>query len=466
MESVLMTTAVSAARSPLVVGTDVCRLTIAGPAGRADLAVPVTTTVSTLLPMLLRHVPADPGQSAGTWVLQRLGEEPLPLEATPKSAGLRHGDVLYLRPADDPLPGLEFDDVSDGVAFAIGARRDRWRPEWTRRLFLALACLVLAAFAAAVAGIGRGPTAPLCYGIAALALGIACAADSRQPADRATLLITGTGACVFGALAGLTAAHGTAAVLFGAAGAGVVAALLLPTRRLPLEIPATVLAAVVLTEFVGALVLRLGWDAVRAGSTVAVICFLVGHSAPRTALRLARLRVPDLPHNAAELQEALDPEPEEVVVRRVAVADALLTAATASSALVTSAVFVLITAHHRNWAGTLLVLLFAMAVLLRSKNLNTVWQRLPLVFCGALGLVALLLSWAQHAQTGGRITILLTVLVGVGLLLVGAWRLPTARLLPVWGVTAEILEMVMALSLLPLLLQMLHTYYYFRVLVS
>ena len=138
-----MTTAVPAPRTSGAVSTEVCRLTIAGPAGRADLAVPVTTRVSTLLPVLMRHIPTDPARPAGTWVLQRLGEAPLGPDATPQSAGLYHGDVLYLRPANDPMPELEFDDVSDGVAHAVGSQLDRWRPELTRRLFLALACFVM-----------------------------------------------------------------------------------------------------------------------------------------------------------------------------------------------------------------------------------------------------------------------------------------------------------------------------------
>lgn len=48
------------------------------------------------------------------------------------------------------------------------------------------------------------------------------------------------------------------------------------------------------------------------------------------------------------------------------------------------------------------------------------------------------------------------------LLLTGAWRLPGARLRPIWGRLGEILEGLTALALVPLLLQVLDAYAYFR----
>lgn len=64
-------------------GHDVRRLTVAGPTGRADLAVPATVTLAGLLPVLLRHV-AGPEAHGGGWVLQRLGEAPSTRTAPPR----------------------------------------------------------------------------------------------------------------------------------------------------------------------------------------------------------------------------------------------------------------------------------------------------------------------------------------------------------------------------------------------
>ncbi|MDH6630472.1 type VII secretion integral membrane protein EccD [Streptomyces sp. LBL] len=468
-----MTTAVPASRTPRAVSTEVCRLTIAGPAGRADLAVPVTTPVSALMPVLLRHVPTDPDRAVGSWGLQRLGETPLDLDATPQSAGLHHGDILYLRPADDPISELEFDDVADGVSTAVGSHSDRWRPELTRKLFLALAGFVLAGLASGVAVIASGPFVCILYAISAVVLGVACALDSRVPADRGSLLVTGVGACAFAALAGMTAVHGAAGlqspaqidVMLCGGSAVAMSLVLLATRQLPLAVFGTTLLTGALVEITGLLAGAFDWNTLRGTTTTAVVFFLFGHMAPRISLRLARLRIPQLPRNADELQEDIDPQPESLVSRRAATADAILTVLSVVTGLFCSAAFILL-ARVDGWISWTLSLVLAGAVLLRSKNLNATWQRIPMTFCGTLGLLAVVLSWASASSGGTRFTLLSGLLIGAVLLLVGAWRLPRTRLLPVWGHTADILELLTALALLPLLLQLLHVYSYFRALVS
>jgi type VII secretion integral membrane protein EccD len=425
------------------------------------------------MPVLLRNVPTDPDHAVGSWGLQRLGETPLDLDATPQSAGLHHGDVLYLRPADDPLSQLEFDDIADGVSHAIGSHSDRWRPELTRRLFLVLACFVLAGFATGVAVTASAPYGAILYAIGAAVLGNACAMDSRMPADRGSLLVTGAGACAFAALAGLTAVHGTAAllspvqidvVLCGAA-TFLMSVLLLISQRLPLAVAGTALLTGALTAITGLLIDAFGWDALRGTTTTAVVFFLIGHMAPRISLRLARLRIPQLPRNADELQEDIDPQPASLVSRRAATADAVLTVISVVTGLFCSASFILL-ARADGWIAWVLSLVLAGALLLHSKNLNATWQRVPTTLGGTLGLLAVALSFAGPASSGTRFTLLFGLLVGAVLLLVGAWRLPRTRLLPVWGHTADILELLTALALLPLLLQLLHVFSYFRALVS
>jgi EccD-like transmembrane domain len=63
--------------------------------------------------------------------------------------------------------------------------------------------------------------------------------------------------------------------------------------------------------------------------------------------------------------------------------------------------------------------------------------------------------------------ILLAVLFSAAsVLLVGTRQLPDRRHPPIWAHLADRLEMVTALTLVPLLLQVLHVYAYFRALVS
>ncbi|HEX2299620.1 MAG TPA: EsaB/YukD family protein, partial [Pseudonocardiaceae bacterium] len=191
---------------------DICRLTVSAPSGRTDLAVPASTTVAALLPVLLKHA-ADEEDLGGRWALQRLGEAPLDLDGTPETLGLRDGDVLHLRPKQDVLSPLRFDDVADGVATAIGARPDRWRPPLTRGLCIGLACLALAALAALVVQGGSDPLVPYTCGLIAFGLVVGCALTTRVYGDPAMGTVTGLGACLFAVLAGLSTSVGHAGLL-------------------------------------------------------------------------------------------------------------------------------------------------------------------------------------------------------------------------------------------------------------
>jgi len=452
-------------------GTEVCRLTVVGPAGRADLAVPVATSVSVLIPVLLRQVAEAPGERGRPWVLQRLGEDPLDPDGTPESLGLHHGDVLHLLPAETPLPALHFDDLADGVAHVISGRPGRWRPEATGRLALALGALTLVALAAALLGAGPGATAAGCAGAVALLLtaGSAVAVRAAGAAGGGPSAVAGLGALGFAALAGLTLRHGPhgdyapdrVGVLVAAGGVAAVAAVLLALRALPAVLPGTALLTALAAAAGAGAAEAARWDGGRAAAVAAVALFVLGHFGPRLALRVARLRVPALPHNAEELQQDIDPEPLERVEQRVTVANTCLDALSLASGLVYAAGFWAM-AHADGWIGWALPLAFAGAVLLRSRGLSGTLQRVPMVLAGVLGLVLLLIVRVAPDGTGGRVAVLAVLLAAAGLLLLGALRLPSARLLPVWGHSGDLLESAATVLLLPLLLQALHTYAYLR----
>ncbi|MFJ2157070.1 type VII secretion integral membrane protein EccD [Streptomyces sp. NPDC087856] len=461
-----MTTAV-----PLPARTaEVCRLTVEAPDGRADLAVPVTTPVSALLPVLLRHTAAGPDTQGTPWTLQRLGDDPLDPEATPESAGLRDGDVLHLRPAEAALPALHFDDVSDGVAHTVGSGPGRWRPELTRKLGLALASLALAALAAALLGAGPGPLTAVTAGVIALVLAAGCASAARMHAVPGAILVAGVGAFGFAALAGTTLregpaggfAPGTTGILLAAGCVVTLAGGLLALGALPLVVPGTVLLTAVAAAVGAGLAETAGLHGFQAASVVAVCLFVLGHLAPRLALRTARLRVPQLPHDAEELQQDIEPEPGERVTGRVTVATACLDTIGISSALVWAVALWLLADREHGWTGWLLPLCLSLAVLLRARGTNGTLQRVPAVLAGAYGLGLVLIVRVAPTGPVGRASVLAALLAAALLLLVGAWRLPRARLLPVWGHLGDLLETVTAIALLPLLLQVLHAYAYFR----
>ncbi|AYN43209.1 type VII secretion integral membrane protein EccD [Streptomyces dangxiongensis] len=450
-------------------GTAVCRITVVGPERRADLGVPTALTLGTLLPVLAARLAPD-GAPAGGYVLQRLGEEPLDPDDTPESAGLRDGDLLHLRPVEEVLPPLVFDDIADGVATVVGSRSDRWRPELTRRLFLALACLALAALALFTLAVEPDGAAAAQSGVVAVALLTGCLLAVRADADAATVLVTGVAGWAFAAAAGLIPWRGATALLaptghellVGATCAAVAATVLLLSGKVPVQVFGALLTVAVTAEAGSLLSLDLGWSATTACSVVAVTMFVLSTVAPRLFLRLAGLRVPQLPRNADELQEDIEPATEPAVARRVAAADAHLTLFTVGASVVYALDLVLLT-RRSGWSDWLLALTLAAAVTLRSRSVTEIWQRVSLALAGTLGLI-LAVAWLLvpgGPQARAALAVLLLAAVAA---LLAARRLRTLRLLPIWGHVADILETVTAIALIPLLLQVLHVYWYFRTL--
>ncbi|MBC9730532.1 type VII secretion integral membrane protein EccD [Streptomyces sp. TRM68367] len=461
-----MTTAASSPTRTGAGGTaDVCRLTVNAPSGRTDLAVPASMAVADLLPVLLTHA-VEEEDLGSRWALQRLGEAPLDLDGTPETLGLHDGDILHLRPKDDLLSELCFDDIADGVATAVGAQPHRWQPRLTRGLCLGLACLALAALAALVVGSRPDPLVPYTCGVLALGLIVGCGVATRVYGDRTAATITGLGACMF---AGLAGAPGPGLLdsrldgLLTAAFAAVAAAAVLAFAQVPIVVFGTVLTLAGTAELGCWLSLGLGWDAPRVAAVLAAAMFALTPLAPRLALFAAKLRVVELPHNAEELQQGIDPLPESLVTRRAAAADGYLSVFFLSFAAVSTVAFALLV-RVPGWSSWVFTLVFSATVLLRARDVGNARQRIALVTAGALGVILLLLAFQAHASAVARAGSMLVLFAVVPLLLMGARKLPGARLRPIWGRLGEIMEGLLALALLPLLLQVLHAYAYFRAL--
>ena len=451
---------------------DACRLTVAGPAKRVDLSIPATVPVGQLLPMLLRHL-ADEGDREQPWVLQRLGGEPFEPDATAETLDLRHGEVLYLRPREHALPALEFDDVAVGVAKVVGERQDRWRPDFTARLLTAAACLTLVAFGVGAFGLRQATWTAVSFGGAAIVLGVACLLAFHLADDRMASLATGLSGCAFAAVAGLAALRGLAGVvapgrdevLLSGACVGLVAAAVVAAGARPVLPYGSVLAAGVAAEAGSWLALAAHWPAAWAAATLAVAVFLTSGRGVRVILRAARLRAPQLPGTAEELQEDIEPEPGERLAQRAVNAIVYLNCVTIASSILFAVAFIRLAASPQ-WADLTLAAAFSGAVLLRARRLVGFWQRMPLAVAGTLGLLAVL---AYSASAGGEVlrAVMLGVFLAGGLLLLAAARwLPGRRLLPVWGQLAGQLETVTAVALVPLLLQVLHVYSQMRSLVG
>jgi ESX secretion system protein EccD len=453
---------------------ELCRVSVFGPDGRADLAVPVATPVSALLPVFLRHTVETPSPD-GSWVLQRLGEAPLDPDGTPETLDWLEGEQLYLRPAEDPLPKLDFDDLADGIATVVATRGDRWRPEFGRYLFLSLGGVVAAVVAMVL--LGPGPTAAQAGGAAAVSVlfGFGAVLAGRKVADLVPLgTLAGLVCCGFAALAGMTAADGVpdaarptpAGVLVGAAALALAAAALLACRWM--FAPGLVVAPFVAVLVAAAAALTGVWlvdgfglSAARSAGLVAAAFLAVAIFAPKIVLRAAHMRGPQLPRDAEDLQFDVEPAPAAQVRDRTVVADRYLSAGMVAASLVFAAAFPFLLAAD-NWSGPVLVSLLAGAVLLRARTFLSAWQRVPLTMAGTSGLVLTVLAAAAGLSPQWRGALLLGLLGLLYPLVQAVVRQPMRRPLPIWGHLANIVDTTTAIAVVPVLLQLLGVYAWAR----
>lgn len=454
---------------------ELCRITVFGPDGRADLAVPVSTRVSDLIPVLLSHTQGRrPPEEQRAWVLQRLGGTPLDPDGTPETLDWLEGEQLYLRPAADPLPELDFDDLADGIATSVGQRTDRWKPEYGAVMFRTLSALLVAVIGLVL--LDDGPT-ELHAGFA-LGLGLVftggTAAVAAKLADLALARLTGLAGCVFVGLAGLIAGDGVPnaaaltppGLLIGAAGATLAAVILLVLRRFVAEdipfAPFVTVALVGLVLFAGVwLGIGFGLTPGKVTGVLSTVLLGVVIFVPKLTIRAAYLRGPQLPRNAEDLQQDIAPAPADEVATRTAKADRYISVAMVCAAAVFAGSFPFILAEP-GWIGWAMVSLFSAAVLLRSRNFLGVWQRVSLAAAGTIGVTLVVLYFARTLPVEWRTVLLVGLLVVLFALVKAALRPAGRRMLPIWGHLANIFDTVTALAVVPLLLQLLGVYAWAR----
>ncbi|GID32222.1 type VII secretion integral membrane protein EccD [Paractinoplanes brasiliensis] len=449
-----------------VVHAGKCRITVVGPERRADLAVPVTSSVASLLPVLAGHVvttsPDDMAAGSG-WVLQRLGQAPFELGGTPETLDWLDGEELHLRRAEDPLPELDFDDVADGVATVINRRTDRWQPEYRRVLFLVLSLVAMAAIVRVVLELRpaiaqAGPACAL-----AVALLAAAVVAGRKLDDGAYGLLFAGGSALFAVVAAITPVRGTAyQVLTGAVAVILVVTVLVVgqrtvARHLPL-LPLLLLGvlALAVTAVVGSH-LGLAVSGPRAAAVGAAALLAVIVLAPRVAVKVSGLRGPQLPKTGAEMQYDIEPENSDQLRSRTDDADTYLVAVLGASAVLLPFLFFFVL-RTPDWSGWTLVAAVATALLLRARTFLGLWQRLALVVAGVAGSLMVLDRWAATASNGGPALLLIGLIVLLVPLVMAAMRPWPRRMLPFWEYTATFFDIVTALAVLPVLAQVLGLY--------
>ena len=177
-------------------GTGFCRVTVAAPDRRIDVALPEDLPLADVYPELLRLSGQTLAEGAppGFHLVRRDGtvlDSGLPLAAQQ----IRDGDLLSLRPFAESLPGPVYDDVAEAVAAAVGADRSQWNPQLLRGYGLvgSALLLVLLAFALWVGSPAHDPHSlpGLLSGVTAVLLTALAGARARVYRDRGSALALG-----------------------------------------------------------------------------------------------------------------------------------------------------------------------------------------------------------------------------------------------------------------------------------
>ncbi len=361
----------TAAPAPPAPLTEFVRIGVAGPAGRADLAVPAAVPLARLMLTLLRHAGGEPdpdgGAGHGGWVLRRTDGTLLDPAASLAAQRVHEGDLLFLgHGVDDATP-----PVYDDVVEVIGEHgvRGGWPAHATRRASGALAAIAVLAVCGALASApGRLP-GWLGLAVALFALGSA-ALMSRAFGD--------TGAGTFAAVLAAPAAMVGACRLLGtepglvdgftAAHLVLACAVLACVGALGPALVGggdgtfTALITGGLLGAVGALACAI-WDGATPaeGATIAAPLALVLTTVwPTLALRVARMPAPRIAASAEDLEELPSQLEHDRLQGRVTAARRGLTGMLVGSHLVVAAGTLVLFASTELWpsvVGGVLVLL-------------------------------------------------------------------------------------------------------------
>lgn len=431
------------------------RVTVVGPSARVDVSLPPQSRVAEIVPMLARLTAG--GRTGTGWALGRLDGDALDGTSTVATAGVRDGELLYLRPQDAGPAPMVFDDVVDAIAAAARVPGAMWRPSVSRGVGLAAA---LAAFgSAAVIVAAMRPAWPITAtvgGLLAFLLLLGAAAAARAFGDG------GAGGALAGAGLPASALAGVALVTPSGGDPFAVGADGLASGSAVLALYA-VLAAVVVAEraawFVAAaLAATVGCGAALVtmvtGASPAAVAAAVTAGAlvlspvlPMVALRMGRLPLPRVPSDPGSFRRddagAAGPE----VAERTRAAAALLTGMLSAVAVVSAAgAILLLRSASGVWIWALAGAV-GLAMLLRARAYPAIGSRSALLTGGAAVLVATGISVAAS----GRGAILVVAVLAVGAVcLAYAMRAPAEQPSPYWTRLLDVVEFIALIALVPL----------------
>jgi type VII secretion integral membrane protein EccD len=414
------------------VNVGLARVTISAPHRRVDVALPEHVPLAELLPEVLRHAGeglADDGEQHGGWLLRRTDGVALVTAQGLFAQGVRDGEVLYLVPARDEWPELEYDDVVEAIAEGARRRGSAWTPATTRTATLAAGGVLLALglFAVLAAGPAWSGAAFAGLGAAVFLLLAAVTAPGRTvtrsavrrwaPCDAvrvrgcAVLVASGAGdrAGVFGPLpwlGGPELLSGSVALLLVAAlgAVGVAAALRIFTAGITIGLFGALAALIsLLTSAAGA-----------AAVLLSVLVCGIG-AMPLLAIRFGGMPTPPVTLPAGGDAEGFTAAPaggpfdaarerpdRATVFAAVARTEELLTGMLVGHFVLSAAAFVVLGTSGA-LSARILIAVSAAALLLRSRLFVTLRQRVPLVLGGLAGIAVLGVDLLWNADPAMRL---------------------------------------------------------------
>ncbi|RSN60279.1 MULTISPECIES: type VII secretion integral membrane protein EccD [Actinomadura] len=446
-------------------GADLCRVTVVGPSRRVDIALPADSTFAELYPTILRYAGqnlADAGLAHGGWVLQKLDEAPFEPSSTPSHAGLRDGDLIYLRPRMSQIPDLAFDDVPDVVATAVNDRPGRWRQDSTRRFALGwgVAGLIVGGLALLLSGPSWLVPA-IVAGAIAIVLLAGGVALSRALGDAGAGAALGYAALPYAFLAGMLAPAGDDALtdldalhLVAGFGAVVLAATIAGfgiAQGLPVFYGIAIAALFGTIDC--AIPMVFDMDAAGVAAVTITIVLALTPLLPGIAFKFARVRLPPVPSSAEDLRrDTLSVDGQELL-DRTSLADRYVTGGVSAIGLTVLGGAIPLS-FDDGWASPVMCLVVAFAVLLRARLFRGRNQKLWLLVPGvaALALLAVGTALGMDSQAMLLVAVLVPTLVVSGIAVgVGMW-LPGNRPTPFWGRAGDIIEIMLVVAMIPLAL--------------
>ncbi len=445
------------------VAADICRVTVVGPRKRVDIALPVNVPFAELFPGIAHFAGLDRAaiaEASEGWSLQRLGEPPFEPPATPAQAGVADGELLYLRPWLTALPAAVSDDIADEIA-GVHDGPGRWAARDGRRVALGAGAATLAA--GVVVLLRSGPPWPvpaMAAGLLAMLLLAAGTAVSRAAGDAGAGAVLGYAALPYAFAAGVLAPLRMLPLTYVSALATLAGFALVMTAAL---IAATAVvhgmavffgAAVAAAFGIAGAALAYLWPGLTAAGAAGLVvtpALALTPLIPAVAFRLARLPLPAVPASADDLRDDAFMAGAGADVRsRALAADRFVTGTVSGLGLLGTGAGIVLGLGRSGLAPVLCAAL-ACALLLRSRVFRGRAQRLWLMIPGYGSLAWLAVALAGRSMHSAGPDLLALVAATAIVAGTGIW-LPAHRPSPFWGRAADVCDMALIISLVPLAL--------------